>query len=159
MGNEDLTDAELKGGKLKARKLKDGASRAARAMRRTARKAQRAANPADLHGPSPNPATNLAIADIALRGGSVLARRAVERAMLGKKYSDGHAKSILRGRSMGETLLHSVLARVALQSVPGAIIVGGGLVAKTLYDRSKAGRAKRAGRVKLDEMAQEGSEE
>lgn len=144
---------------VKARIFKDRASRATRGMKRAAIKAQRAANPADLHGPSPNPATNLAIADIALRGGSVLARRAVERAMLGKKYSDGHAKSILRGRSVGETLIHGLIARVALQSVPGAIIVGGSLIAKTLYDRSKAGRAQRTGRAKLHEMAQEGSEE
>lgn len=131
---------------------------AAGAVTRGARKTRQVLDPTDLHGPSPDPATNLAIADIALRGGSVLARRAVERALLGKKYSDGNARSILKGRSLGETMLHGVLARVALRSVPGAIIVGGGLVAKTLYDRSKAGRARRRGRLQLQAMEQEGED-
>lgn len=140
------------------KKLQDTAASATRTVKRAARKAKQAVDPADLHGPSPNPATNLAIADIALRSGSVLARRAVEHALLGRKYSEGHAKSILKGRSLTETLLHGVLARVALRSVPGAIIVGGGLIAKTLYDRSKGARARREGRGKLHEMAKDGQE-
>jgi hypothetical protein len=39
----------------------------------------------------------------------------------------------------------AALMRIATRSVPGAIIVGGGLVAKTLHDRRKA-RAEQAGR-------------
>jgi hypothetical protein len=35
----------------------------------------------------------------------------------------------------------AALVRVATRSVPGAIVVGGGLLAKTLYDRRRAKRA------------------
>lgn len=110
----------------------------------------------ELTRPSPNPHTNLAIADIALRGGTLLARRAVERALLGKRYAPSKAKAILKGRSMKETVLHTALARVAMRSVPGAIVVGGALVAKTLYDRSKARKERVKGEARLQEMAERG---
>ncbi|KMS55060.1 hypothetical protein V474_18535 [Novosphingobium barchaimii LL02] len=116
-------------------------------------------NGGELHGPSPNPATNLVIADIVLRTGTTLARRAVERGVLGSSYSQSKAKSILRGRTVSETLLHGALARVALSSIPGAIVVGGALVAKTLYDRSRARQARAEGAADLHEMAQDGVED
>lgn len=111
-----------------------------------------------LHGPSPNPATNLIIADVALRGSATLARRAVERGLLGSKYTPSKARSILKGRTMGETLLHTAIARIAVTSVPGAILVGGGLIAKTLYDRSKGAQARLEGEAKLHAAAKDGSE-
>jgi len=114
---------------------------------------------ADLHGPSPNSATNLFIADIALRGGAAVARRAVEHALLGKAYAPRKATAILKGRSLGESLAHGLLARVALTSVPGAIVVVGGLAAKTLYDRSRARKAKAQGQRQLDEMADDGAKD
>jgi hypothetical protein len=116
-------------------------------------------NGGELHGPSPNPATNLVIADIALRTGTTIARRAVERAVLGASYSPRKAKSILKGRTVTETLLHGALARVALTSIPGALAVGGMLVAKTLYDRSRARQARAEGAQDLHEMAKDGVEE
>jgi len=94
-------------------------------------------------GSGPNPLTNLVMADIALRGGGRLLRHAVERGLLQTKYSAGKARKIIRRRSMAQTLISTALARVATRSVPGAIIVGGGMLAKTLYDRRKgAGRAR-----------------
>jgi hypothetical protein len=111
-----------------------------------------------LHGPSPNPATNLIIADVALRGSATLARRAVERGLLGSKYAPRKAKAILKGRTLGETLLHTAIARIAVTSVPGAILVGGGLIAKTLYDRSKAGQARLEGEAKLHAQSKDGEE-
>ena len=115
-------------------------------------------SPEQLHGPSPNPATNLIIADVALRGSATLARRAVERGLLGSRYTPSKAKSILKGRTMGETLLHTAIARFAVTSVPGAILVGGGLIAKTLYDRSKGHQARIEGEAKLHAQAKDGSE-
>ena len=115
-------------------------------------------DPGELHGPSPNPHTNLLIADLALRGGTLLARRAVERGLLGSKYAPRKAKAIMRGRTFGETLVHSAIARVALQSVPGAIIVGGGLIAKTLYDRARPHQARAEGEAALHEKAKDGAE-
>lgn len=122
-------------------------------------KAARKTDPSasDLSAPSPNVHTNLAIADIALRGGSFLARRAVEKTLLGRKYSPGKAKAILKGRSFKETIFHTALSRIAMQSVPGAILVGGGLIAKTLYDRGKARQAKAEGEAALDDMAEAGA--
>lgn len=142
-------------------KIQEGVSKAKRAVRKSAAtaKAKVQESGGELHGPSPNPATNLVIADIALRGGSALARRAVERAVLGKTYAPRKAKSILKGRTIGESLLHGALARVAMRSVPGAILIGGGLIAKTLYDRSKARRARIEGEETLQTMAEEGSDE
>lgn len=116
-------------------------------------------NGGELHGPSPNPATNLVIADIVLRTGTTLARRAVERGVLGASYSPRKAKSILKGRTIGETLLHGALARVAIGSVPGAIVVGGALVAKTLYDRSRGRQAREQGAADLHAQAVDGATE
>jgi hypothetical protein len=111
----------------------------------------------DVHGPSPNPMTNLVIADVALRGGGQLLRHAVERTLLGAKYNPEKAKAIVKGRSMTQTLVGTALARVATRSVPGMILVGGGLLAKTLYDRSKSRSAAKAeGEQALAEQVADG---
>ena len=55
-------------------------------------------------GPSPNPKTNLILADIALRGGALLVRQGLERGLLGKRYSPDKARQILKGRTIGETI-------------------------------------------------------
>jgi len=113
----------------------------------------------DILGPSPNAETNLAIADIALRGSSMLARRAAERVLLGQRYAPRKARAILKGRSFTEGLLHRTLARIALGSMPGAILVGGGLIAKTLADRSKGRIARAEGQIGLEEKAADGADE
>lgn len=151
---------------LSPQALKRQAARAARLANAPVRLAKAPArglktladNGGELHGPSPNPATNLVIADIALRTGTTIARRAVERALLGASYSPRRAKSILKGRTLGEAMLHGALARVALASVPGALVVGGALVAKTLYDRSRARQSAEEGEETLRQMAKDGTE-
>ena len=105
-------------------------------------------------GPSPNPATNLILADIAIRGGGRLLRHAVERTLLGVKYPDQKARDIVKGRSMVQTLIGTAAARMATRSLPGALLVGGGLLAKTLYDRSKGrAQAKAEGEAQIEEQA------
>lgn len=42
--------------------------------------------------------------------------------------------------SLGKTLASGALLKIATRSVPGAIIIGGGWLAKTLYDRRHADR-------------------
>lgn len=107
--------------------------------------------------PSPNPMSNLLLADIALRGGGQLLRHAVERTLLGVRYSPDKARDIVKGRSMAQTLIGTALARVATRSVPGAILIGGGLLAKTLYDRSRNARAAKAdGEAAIAEQADAG---
>jgi hypothetical protein len=107
-------------------------------------------------GPSPNPKTNLLLADVALRGGALLVRQGLERGLLGKRYAPDKARKIIKGRSLGESLVSSVVARLAMRSVPGAILVGGGLLAKTLYDRRKGRSAQRKGEVRIAKMAAKG---
>ncbi len=78
----------------------------------------------------------------------------IERSVLGAKYSPERARQIVKGRSMTQSLLGTAVARIATRSVPGALIVGGGLLAKTLYDRSRNRRQAQAeGEAKLTEQA------
>ncbi len=123
-----------------------------KAAERTAAKTEQAIKA--VPGPSPNPMTNLIITDLALRGGGQLLRHAVERVVLGAKYSPQKAANIVKGRSMAQTLVSTAIARVAMRSVPGAIIIGGALLAKTLYDRSKNRAEERAkGAEEVDAQA------
>ncbi len=95
-------------------------------------------------GPGPDPVTKQVIADLALRGGGQLLRRAVERALLGSKHSGKAADNPAKGRTMTQALVGTALVRIATRSVPGALVVGGGLLAKTLYDRRRGKAATRA---------------
>ena len=93
---------------------------------------------------SPNPMTNLVLTDILLRTGGTFMRHAVERTLLRTTYDAKKAKQIVKGRSMAQTIVSTALARMATRSVPGAILVGGGLLAKTLYDRKQGTRTAKA---------------
>jgi hypothetical protein len=117
-----------------------------------------AVTPADdiIHYPSPNPATNLVLADIVLRGAGTFARQGVERALLGSRYTPEKAKHVLEGRTLRQSLVGAALARVATRSVPGAIVVGGGMLAKTLYDRHRGKQATREGTRALAQQARRG---
>lgn len=95
-------------------------------------------------GPSDNPATNLLIADVAIRAGGYLVRRGVEKGFLAGRYGKDTAHAIVRNKSLKDTLVSAILARVATRSVPGAVVVGGGALAKTLLDRRKKRRHARA---------------
>lgn len=110
-------------------------------------------------GPSPNPMTNLIIADLVLRAGTRLVRHGLERVTLGTKYSPTKAKEIVKSRTMMQTLVGTAVARVATKSVPGALLVDGALLAKTLYDRSKNPVVAEAeGALAIEEQAEEGEE-
>lgn len=97
-----------------------------------------------LPGISPNPMTNLIITDIALRGAGRLTRRFLEKGLLRTRYAKNDADRVVEGRSMAQTLASVAIARVATRSVPGALLVGAGLLGKTLYDMSKGKREARA---------------
>lgn len=104
-------------------------------------------------GPSPNPMTNLILADFLLRAGERLLRRSVETGVLGQKHGQSKAQKIVRGRSLAQTLIGTAIARIATRSVPGAIVVGGGLLAKTLYDRRKDAKAHAEDKEALEKQA------
>lgn len=82
------------------------------------------------------PIVSLIAADLALRTGDRLVRRGVERGLL--KGQPAKTARVIRGRTLTETVIGTVLAEVARRSVPGAILVGGGLLAKALRDRRLA---------------------
>ena len=88
-------------------------------------------------GPTENPATNFLLADMAIRAGSYLARRSVEKGLLANRYGKDTAHHIVKNKTLRQSAVSWVLARIATKSVPGAIVVGGGALAKTLLDRRK----------------------
>lgn len=91
-------------------------------------------------GPTDNPATNIMLADVAIRAGSYIVRRTVEKGFLKGRYGKQTASDILNNRTLGQTVVSYGLAKVASRSLPGALIVGGGAAAKALYDRRKSKR-------------------
>ena len=91
---------------------------------------------AKVPGPSNNPATNLLIMDVAMRGASMIAGRAIERALLSVRYSGGKASDIVKGRSLVKSMAATAVARTATRSVPGFLLVTGGLIAKAIFDRA-----------------------
>ena len=113
-----------------------------------------------VEGPSPNPMTNLILTDLLLRGGGQIMRHAVETSLLKAKYDKTKAKKIIAGRSLTQTLVATAVARIATRSVPGMILVGGGTLAKLLYDRSRDKRTAQAeGRKAIAEQAADGEKE
>lgn len=133
----------------------------AKALRKGAESAEKTAGSTvdAVATPSPNPMTNAVIADIALRAGGALLRRGVETGILGRSLGDRKAGRVVKGRGMVGTLVSTALARVATRSVPGAIVVGGGLLAKTLYERRHARKAKAKGAADIAERAAKGKAE
>lgn len=119
------------------------------------RRSKKVANPqAEVPGPSPDPAANLMMTELALRVGSQLLRNIAQRRLLGPNYGTADAKQILANRTMKQTLASMLVSRIASRSVPGAVLVGTGLLAKTLFDRSqKRRKAQRAGDRALLERA------
>lgn len=125
-------------------------------VRKRAKAKQELAEVAEQGGISPNPMTNLLITDLLLRGGGRLLKNVVERTVLGASFTPAKAKKIVKGRSMAQTLVGTALARVATRSVPGAIVVGGGVLAKALYERRRKGASAKKGEEQAAEQAEKG---
>lgn len=94
-------------------------------------------------GLTPNPATNLLLADIGMRMGSYVLRAAMEKTFLRGRYGKATAREIVNNQSLGQKLTSVAIAKVGTKSVPGAALVGVGLVGKLLFDRSKSRQAAR----------------
>jgi len=129
----------------------------ARTKRKPAIRAGSTSSGREVAGPTPNPATNLLIHDILLRSGGRMLRLGLEKGLLRNRYGKSTAKEIVDNRTIVETLASYAVARVATRSVPGAIVVGGGILAKVLLDRRQSRRAaQREGDRKLHEKARRG---
>jgi hypothetical protein len=107
---------------------------------------------AETTAPASSPLTTLILTDIAMSAGSALLARSVGgRGMAGRVLARAlptrSPGGLIRGPSLAGSLVGTAIARIATRSVPGAIVVGGGLVAKALYERRKAKRAAKAATV------------
>ncbi|MDE2302709.1 MAG: hypothetical protein KGK11_09135 [Sphingomonadales bacterium] len=78
------------------------------------------------------------LSQLAVRHGPQLA----ERAIAGLIDAGGAVKRAAKP-SLGQRIATFALLRVATRSVPGAILVGGGLVVKAVHAQRKARRAQR----------------
>ena len=127
--------------------------RGRRKVRRAVDKARAGAQ--KVPGPSTNPATNLLIADIVMNGAAILFRRSMEKAALTLRFDREKAKQVVQGRSLIESSLSYAAARYATRSVPGFLLVTGGLLAKSVLDRVKHPRqAEREGERALLKKAE-----
>jgi hypothetical protein len=132
-------------------KLKSAARKAAATTKTTLAK---------VPGPSNNPATNLLIMDVAMRGASMIAGRAMEKALLSARYSGEKAADIVKGRTLVQSMAATGAARMATRSLPGFLLVTGGLLAKAIFDRSFSRRESvRRGEQTLSEQAANAPEE
>ena len=99
------------------------------------------------------PLTRTILASIAMRAGSTLLRRGVDRGILGAapevlksaaraagaKAAEAAVKTPKpKSKSgIGARLISAAATRIAMRSVPGAIVVGGVMLAKTLHNHRK----------------------
>ena len=127
---------------------------AAESVTAAARKANGKSN--TVPGPSSNPQTNLIAQDIMLRSAGRLMRHTLEKGLLSRRYDKQEAKRIVENRTLLQTLMAYGVTKVATRSIPGALLVGGGILAKTLFDRSLSRRkSAKAGDRALHEQAEE----
>lgn len=70
-------------------------------------------------------------------------QRGANRGLFGGKLGLAQAMNAAKRQPLAQTLVQGAILRVATRSVPGAILVGGGLLAKALHDRRKASKTGR----------------
>ncbi|MFN9499432.1 MAG: hypothetical protein ACK554_01380 [Erythrobacteraceae bacterium] len=93
--------------------------------------------------PSPNPVTNMVIADIVLRGAGSLLRQRLEKGLLTSQLDGDKAHHLVESRGVVSALALWGASRLAMRSPVGLAVVAGGLAAKVLYDRGKQVQARR----------------
>ena len=122
-------------------------------MGRTIRKAQKGIR--KVPGPSTNPATNLIIADVGMRAASILFRKTMEKGLLRARFDREKAREIVQGKTTGHTLASYFIAKAATRSVPGFLLVTGGLLGKAIIDRGlRRGEAEARGDRTLNKVAE-----
>lgn len=122
-------------------------------LRRKVARGQARARGEAVPGLSPNPAANLIMANAIVRTGSILLRRAVDKRMLRGRYGKDTAQAAAENQGLGSTLTALALSKVAARSSTGAVVVGGGMLAKALYDRRQAKKARAKGDAQILEDA------
>lgn len=90
--------------------------------------------------PKGNALLRVLTTDIALRAGSFALRRAVDQGMVRGKAA---AAVPDHKPSVSTRVLTAAASTIATRSVPGALLVGSGILVHTLYTRGKARRAEK----------------
>ena len=124
-------------------------------LRKKVARGQSRARGEPVTGLSPNPASNLIMANAIVRMGSILLRKAVDKRMLRDRYGKETAEAAAENQGLGSTLTALALSKIATRSSTGAVFVGSGMLAKTLYDRRQAKKARAKGDAKILEAAAE----
>ncbi|MCL9983540.1 MAG: hypothetical protein NBV60_10335 [Erythrobacter sp.] len=96
--------------------------------------------------PSPDPVTNMVIADIVLRGAGAMLRQRLEKGLLTGQLEADKAKRLVESRGVIGSLALWGASRLAMRSPVGLAVVAGGLAAKVLYDRGKQVQVRRRAR-------------
>lgn len=95
------------------------------------------------------PTDNRVIATIAREHGPQIFEQVIKAVVAGAVVQDEvlseKAEKKIKKPSLGKRIASAALVRVATRSVPGAIIVSGGLIAKLLHDRYQAKQKPLAG--------------
>ena len=86
---------------------------------------------------------SLIVSEILLRSVGRLTRQTLEKAVARRRYDPAKAKAIVENRSILHTVAAYGVTKLATRSIPGALVVGGGLLAKTLFDRGSERRKSR----------------
>ncbi|WP_054530812.1 hypothetical protein [Erythrobacter sp. SG61-1L] len=95
--------------------------------------------------------TGAKLAGLAMRQGARIARHSLDKRLNVAGYKPSELEDAVVGRGIVSTIAIAAVTRLATRSVPGAIVVGGGLVAKALYERRK--RVREAEEQAATEMA------
>jgi hypothetical protein len=94
--------------------------------------------------PKGHPLLRLLTADVALRAGSYVLRRAVRKGLVSGPILSRVADAVPDHKPSTSTrVLTAAASAVATRSVPGALLVGSGIIVHALYTRGKARRAER----------------
>lgn len=119
-----------------------------RRAKKTDESAKNAVKKESIPGPSTDPATNLMIADVVIRSISSVARETAKKSLARKRFDRDRADQLTQRGSIGKTLLLYGASKIASRSLPGAVFVGGALLAKSALDRKKTrASTKQAARI------------
>ncbi len=99
---------------------------------------------------------SLLVADIVMGAGSFLLRRFVDKRVLKADYDDKTARELRSRRTRGQAVASAAATKLATRSVPGAALVGGGLLLGSMYKR---GRARKAARLQQQAQLPDATED
>jgi hypothetical protein len=91
--------------------------------------------------------------DIALKESRRYAKRRFDRKLADAGYDEQHLNAAVKREGFVRWIAAAALARLAARSVPGALAVGGAVVAKALLDRRKSAAGAEAAPEAVDDPA------